>query len=340
MPCYLVAVAAWLVWIANGARPAVSLEEISLAAAKPGPYAVETLLDDWVDPARDRQIPVKIYYPISGSGPFPVILFSHGLGSTRLRYEYLGRHWASHGFVSVHPQHKGSDDEIWKGTLFVRRAFIRAANDPQTALDRLPDLHFVLDRLEKLDREPSVLHGRLDLERVGASGHSYGGFATLAVLGQRFLDDDGEEIAFTDSRIKAAVVMSPSVPPRPARAENSFSKIKVPCLHMTGTEDVSPLGITTKQDRRAAYDEVEQADQYLITFQGGDHAIFTDQERPLGNGDKDELFRRLIQASSTMFWKAYLTGDARSKQWLTGGGLQSLLANNGVLEVKRAAGAH
>ncbi len=338
LPFYLVPAAAWLVWIANGARPAVSLEEISLSAANPGPYAVETLLDDWVDPARDRQIPVKIYYPKSGSGPFPVILFSHGLGSTRLRYEYVGRHWASHGFVSVHPQHKGSDDEIWRGTLFIKRAFLRAAKDPRTAIERPPDLHFVLDRLERLNREAGLLRSRLDLERVGTAGHSYGGFATLAVLGQRFVSADGEEVTFADPRIQAAIVMSPSAPVKAARAENTFGKIDTPCLHMTGTNDVSPLGITTKQDRRAAYDAVDDADQYLITFQGGDHAIFTDQQRPFGNGEKDELFRRLIQAASTMFWKAYLADDSHSKQWLSDGGLESLLGADGVLEAKRAAG--
>ena len=39
-----------------------------------------------------------------------MIVFSHGLGGTRDGYEYLGRHWASYGYVSVHLQHKGSDD--------------------------------------------------------------------------------------------------------------------------------------------------------------------------------------------------------------------------------------
>src|SRR5581483_9906365 len=74
--------------------------------------AVATVKYDWLDQKRDRKVPVKIYYPQTGSGPFPVIIFSHGLGGSRDGYEYLGRYWASHGYVSVHLQHLGSDSSI------------------------------------------------------------------------------------------------------------------------------------------------------------------------------------------------------------------------------------
>src|SRR5581483_4684895 len=76
---------------------------------------VEAVRYDWVDAKRHRDVPVKIYYPKTGDGPFPVIVFSHGLGGSREGYEYLGNYWASHGYVSVHLQHLGSDDSVWKG---------------------------------------------------------------------------------------------------------------------------------------------------------------------------------------------------------------------------------
>ena len=78
-----------------------------------GPDQVEVARFEWTDAARHRSVPVKIYYPKS-AGRCPVIIMSHGLGGTRDGYEYLGRHWASHGYVSVHPQHVGSDDAVWK----------------------------------------------------------------------------------------------------------------------------------------------------------------------------------------------------------------------------------
>ena len=84
------------------------------------PYAAERKLLathflrlDWTDAARGRTVPAKIYYPTDAAGPFPVIVFSHGLGGTREAYEYLARQWAANGYVSVHLQHPGSDDIPW-----------------------------------------------------------------------------------------------------------------------------------------------------------------------------------------------------------------------------------
>jgi predicted dienelactone hydrolase len=75
----------------------LGLSQETVYNAKPGKYAVETISYDWQDKTRDRDVPVKLYFPKSGAGPFPVIIFSHGLGGSRDGYEYLGRHWASHG---------------------------------------------------------------------------------------------------------------------------------------------------------------------------------------------------------------------------------------------------
>ncbi len=65
------------------------------------------------DPARQRDIPVRIYLP-SGKAAAPVVLFSHGLGGSREGYAYLGRHWAERGYVAVFLQHRGSDTSVWK----------------------------------------------------------------------------------------------------------------------------------------------------------------------------------------------------------------------------------
>ena len=89
---------------------------------------------DWVDTARQRHVPVKIYLPEKGAGPFPVIVFSHGLGGSREAYEYLGRHWASYGYVIAHIQHEGSDDQVWKGQEHPGRALQQAAGDVRNAI--------------------------------------------------------------------------------------------------------------------------------------------------------------------------------------------------------------
>src|SRR6201999_1528495 len=64
------------------------------------PYASMPLMNvkaidkDWKDTSRDRDLPVKIYVPTNGDGPFPLIVFSHGLGGSREGYDYIASQWA------------------------------------------------------------------------------------------------------------------------------------------------------------------------------------------------------------------------------------------------------
>jgi predicted dienelactone hydrolase len=66
-----------------------------------GPFPVSILREIWFDEPRLRKVPVKIHFPSTGEGLFPVVFFSHGLGGSREGYAYLGRHWASHGIVKT-----------------------------------------------------------------------------------------------------------------------------------------------------------------------------------------------------------------------------------------------
>ncbi len=68
---------------------------IIFAAVESKPYFVPvpkkevgTVKFDWRDARRDRLVPVKIYFPKEGTGPLPIIIFSHGLGGSRECYEY------------------------------------------------------------------------------------------------------------------------------------------------------------------------------------------------------------------------------------------------------------
>jgi predicted dienelactone hydrolase len=289
----------------------------------PGPSVVTALLLDWHDKARDRDVPVKIYAPATGAGPFPVIVFSHGLGGSRNSYEYLGRHWASWGYVSVHVDHEGSD------TAALRKGDVKDAIGARNALARPLDVRFVLDQLETLNQGGSPLSHRLDLSRVGMAGHSFGSWTTMAVAGQA-LGPRGS--SFADPRVKAAVAMSSSIPQ--SDFDGAYRNVHIPILHMTGTLDDSPIGETKAAERRVPYDHVHGVEQYLVTFQGGDHMIFSGrlhgEQRP-----KDPLFRSLILQGTTAFWDAYLQGDAKAKTWLGGGGYAAALGTDGKLESKR-----
>jgi hypothetical protein len=137
-----------------------------------------------------------------------------------------------------------------------------------------------------------------------------------------------------DPRVKAAIPMSAPVPANQHRLDEIYAKIKIPCLHMTGTKDSSPIGDTRPEERRLPFDHSNGSDQYLITFTDGDHAIFSGRGRLLTN-PKDEQFHELICASSTAFWDAYLRGDSRAKSWLQKD-FKTVLGGDGTFEVKLA----
>jgi len=304
----------------------------------PGPCVVETVLYEWVDLTRNRDVPVKIYYPKTGDGPFPVILFSHGLGGSREGYAYLGNHWASHGYVSVHVTHKGSDTEVLKANpRDLMEAMRAAALDPRNAVNRALDVRFAIDQMVKLSRDDSPLKGRLDLDHVGLAGHSFGAWTTLAVVGQGSAALERTAFKLADPRVKAAIAMSAPVSPVAKRQlDTAFAAIKVPCLHMTGTLDTTPITETPAEDRRIPYDHITGAEQYLVTFEGGDHMVFAGVRRVMGGGRKDAVFHDLIRESSTAFWDAYLRNDAKAKSWLADGGFEAVLGKDGKFEKKPA----
>jgi predicted dienelactone hydrolase len=120
---------------------------------RPSSQSVGTLYYQWHDAARNRDVPVKIYYPSAATEGSPVVIFSHGLGGNREGYEYLGRHWAGCGYVSVHIQHFGSDESVWKNVprSEVLAKMVEAANNRPNVVNRAKDISFVIDQLVQLN---------------------------------------------------------------------------------------------------------------------------------------------------------------------------------------------
>jgi predicted dienelactone hydrolase len=207
-----------------------------------------------------------------------------------------------------------------------------SAMNLENAANRPKDVSFAIDELEKLNREDPALKGRLDLKRLGVAGHSFGAFTTLAIAGQKFGGQRGK-MSFADPRVKAAIAMSAPVTPTQSKIEAAFDEIRIPCFHMTGTRDSSPIGETRAEDRRIPFDHSNNSDQFLVTFQDGDHMIFSGRGAMRG-GEKDAVFQRYIRMSSVAFWDAYLNGDAKARQWLTGRGFATALGKEGEFEKK------
>jgi len=285
----------------------------------------------WHDDARNRDVPVKIYYPAKSTGPFPIIIFSHGLGGNREGYEYLGKHWAGCGYVSVHLQHPGSDDTVWKnaGPLGAMPAMFKSAANVSNAINRAKDVTFGIDQVLRMNTAAnSPLRGRLNTSRIGMAGHSFGGWTTMAVVGENLRSGDP---SLADPRITAAIEMSAPVPKLQAQRDHAFSAITTPVFHMTGTLDDSPIGETKADERRIPFDKMNRAETCLVTFNGADHMVFSGH---LFAQPADAQFQPFILAGSTAFWDAYLKGNAAAKKWLYNGGFAQLIGTKGVFEKK------
>jgi len=290
--------------------------------AIPGSFAAPTLDLTLHDAARERDVPVRIYLPAE-KAPAPVVLFSHGLGGSREGSAYLGRHWAARGYVSVFLQHPGSDTSVWRDQAPGQRmAAMRQAAGRENFLLRVRDVSFVLDRLEVLNASAGEpLAGRLDLARIGMSGHSFGAVTTQAVSGQRMV---GGMISFTDRRLKVAIAMSPSSP-RDGDAKRAFGEVKIPWMLMTGTRDTAPIGNADVASRLAVYPALPLGGKYELVLDGAEHSAFTDRPLPGDTGKRNPNHHRAILALSTAFLDAWLRGDDAARVWLDGDGPRSVL---------------
>jgi pimeloyl-ACP methyl ester carboxylesterase len=141
----------------------------------------------------------------AADGRFPVLLFSPGLGNLTLYYTSLLADIASRGFVVAALWHPYSTQVV----AFADNTVVRsneaggmggvAAEEQPVRLARLGevwagDQRFVLDQLTAWNVGHAVLRGHLDLDRVGAFGHSLGGAAAA-------------HAAQIDERIDAAINM-------------------------------------------------------------------------------------------------------------------------------------
>lgn len=252
-----------------------------------------------------------------------MVIFSHGLGGSREGSAFLGRHWAGRGYVAVFLQHPGSDASVWQDQPPPQRMrAMRAAAGAKKFMLRVKDVPALIDKLDLWNRTADhPLAGRLDLARIGMSGHSFGAQTTQAVSGEVFL---GGQYVATDSRIKAAVAFSPSSPRR-GNADKAFRRVAIPWLLMTGTRDVAPIGNADVASRLAVYPALPPGGKYELVLDGAEHSVFTDRALPGDSGRRNPNHHRAILAISTAFWDAWLRNDDAARTWLDGNGPRSVL---------------
>jgi dienelactone hydrolase len=112
-------------------------------------------------------------------GRFPLIAYFHGATGHRRDAHPLATHLASHGYLVASPDFTGNTMGDLLADLAAGGAGTpRLAPMDQSAADRPHDARLVIDRV--LAGKPA-LAGRVDPERVGTCGMSFGGWTSLAL---------------------------------------------------------------------------------------------------------------------------------------------------------------
>ena len=179
-------------------------------------------------------------------GEMPLLVFSHGNGGIAEQNFFMTELWATRGWVIVSPDHTGNT--IKSG----------ASINLEAAIYRPQDITAVLDHVYSLpDEHP--LSGRVSEEKVAMSGHSFGGYTTLASSGASYAVDDlrsqcdsgtiNEDYCkvfdkgmrpkmfkegFYDDRIKVAI---PQTPAGALIFQEGLADIQIPTMLMTGGQD-------------------------------------------------------------------------------------------------------
>lgn len=283
-------------------------------AVQAGASEIVTHDFDWFDTARNRPVPVRLYLPAytSPAQTLPLVVFSHGMGGSRRGYSYLGAHWASHGYASLHLQHVGSDRSLWTGNIFGLVERLQGAAKEEEAIARVGDLRFALDEI-LANKEVGT---RIDAGRIVAAGHSYGANTVMLALGARIERQD-RNIDLVEPRLRAAVLLS--APPFYGESNTLeiLSKITVPSLHITATEDNIriPGYYSGIEDRIAVFDAMPGTRKVLAVFDGGSHSMFTDRTGT-GGVELNSMVKTATKELSVAFFESIFgSNDAALRKW-------------------------
>jgi len=252
----------------------------------PGRLAVGVTTADAADESRgNRQITVEIWYPARRSGRdaepvrgrHPLVLIAHGLCGSRLYYDYLAPHLASHGFVVAAPDFPG-----------VTRAACDAGQlvlNDITDLSR--DLSFVAGELHDAAGPFGKWASHVRGNMTGLVGNSLGG---IAVVEAARVDP-----AFTAIVGLAAAVGATEAPPlvglRPRRA----------WMIMGATGD----NLVSFTNSTQPFFEGLPAPAFLMRFTGGSHTGFSD-ENPETTPDPRQAQHEAAKRYATPFLLKYL----------------------------------
>ena len=192
-------------------------------------------------------------------GKWPLVVFSHGSGGTRVGYVYFTEFLASHGFIVMAADHIGNSRFTIVNGRVVKAGGPRAQ---ASAKDRPKDVSFLIDSMTRMNAgSDSRFAARVDLDQIAAAGMSFGGSTTENVVEQ-------------ERRVKAGIMLAPGGP------TGDRTNYSTPIFMMIGSEDATLKEAGNARDR--AYYEASKGPRYFLEIKDAGHFTFTsvDQYNP------------------------------------------------------------
>lgn len=248
--------------------------------------ALGPMYRDNADALTALQIPALEAAPVRVGKRIPIVIFSPGLGTSRLFYTSQILAIASRGFVVAAIDHTYDvDGVVCDGGELVRRHDPEASEvegrvQPGEGLHAGPrlkvwseDVRFVLDSVLALDKKDKLFRGRLDTKRIGYVGHCFGARAVVLA-------------AATDPRVSAVIAENPW----PLALESKAKTLRAKLLFAQGarTSDVvwlesqgaaaTDIAKLTKQrfDEQKRFLETLGVPVWHVEFDAQEHMDFTD----------------------------------------------------------------
>jgi len=266
----------------------------------------------------------------------PMLVFSHGNGGIAEQNWFMTERWASRGWIAVSPDHTGNT--ISDGTDI----------NVEAAIYRPQDIRAVIDRMTSLESDHR-LAGRFS-GTIVMSGHSFGGYTTLANTGAEYAVEaleqeckDGEiegrdyckafdtekrrEVfreGFADDRIDLAI---PQAPAGRKIFRDGHEQIQVPTLLMTGGMDRT---LPNDQEGDPIWGYMKGEEHRRLNIDRAGHftfsnmcTIFGDLERVKNDGCGDdnvepEIAFEIINAYSLAFARYQLWDDESAGEIVDG----------------------
>ncbi|MGH7999685.1 MAG: alpha/beta hydrolase [Brasilonema sp.] len=318
------------------------------------------------DSMRRRFLLTDVYLPKVQSR-VPVIVISHGLGSDSSNFEYLATHLANHGFAVVVPNHPGSDTKQLRSLLNGSTSEVAQADEFK---NRPLDIEYILNQLEERNKTNPRFKGRLNLQKVGVFGQSFGGYTALALAGAKinfeqlqkdcqpkvlrdtwnlslllqcqalkWHDKDSKEYNFRDERVKAVIAVNPIT--SSIFGEAGLSQLQTPVMIVASSDDTIAPAL---YEQLVPFSWINNSQKYLAVLSGATHFSIigngtgSRQQVALPSqmvGNHPSLTRRYMNILSMPFFETYVTGTPGYATYLNAAYAKLISSQSGDLSLVR-----